>query len=321
MPAVMGIVPLVVNPLFKTLQSRRVVPLFLLALAGCAGTAAKPNPPRAAEPPAAETYSGPVIDVHAHVFFDQEVAQGVNAELVPIPATLLRAAAPPQLERVGAMVMAIQPNPEKTRAQNDQLLELVAAHPKLFPVASVHPDEGDSALAELERLQKRGVRLIKLHPNTQHFDVGAAPVQKVTCKAGELGMAVIFDSTTIMDKNQMGKFLMLAVNCPTAQIVLAHMGAMDFLDTLVFDIMRIYPWYKRNIWLELSYTAHLFVDSPYREKLVWVVRKVGVDRTLFGSDFPVQLPMDAVRDVQRLGFTRSEQQQIFHDNPRALLGL
>ena len=51
-----------------------------------------------------------------------------------------------------------------------------------------------------------------------------------------------------------------------------------------------------------------------------MLRKVGTDRVVFGSDYPVDDPLEAVRAVAELGFTDEEQAAILHDNAAALLG-
>ena len=50
-------------------------------------------------------------------------------------------------------------------------------------------------------------------------------------------------------------------------------------------------------------------------------RLVGVNRILFGSDYPVLAPERAVADVFALGFEPEEERQIFHDNAAALFQL
>jgi len=40
---------------------------------------------------------------------------------------------------------------------------------------------------------------------------------------------------------------------------------------------------------------------------------------MFGSDYPVELPAEALEDVRSLGFTADEEQQILHDTAAALL--
>src|SRR5262245_55598982 len=54
-----------------------------------------------------------------------------------------------------------------TRAHNDALLALATSHPGMLPIATVHPYDGADAIAELERVARSGVRVLKLHPHTQ----------------------------------------------------------------------------------------------------------------------------------------------------------
>jgi len=48
-------------------------------------------------------------------------------------------------------------------------------------------------------------------------------------------------------------------------------------------------------------------------------KAAGVDRVVFGSDYPVDEPLTAIRAVVELGFTDEEQAAILHDNADALL--
>jgi predicted TIM-barrel fold metal-dependent hydrolase len=50
-----------------------------------------------------------------------------------------------------------------------------------------------------------------------------------------------------------------------------------------------------------------------------VLRKVGADRVVFGSDYPIDDPVQAARAVAGYGFTDAEQQAILHDNAAELL--
>jgi predicted TIM-barrel fold metal-dependent hydrolase len=226
------------------------------------------------------------------------------------------------VEKSGIIVMAPRGDLPATRALNDKVIAAArASNGRLFPIASVHPDDGAEALAEMERLRAQDVRILKLHPNTQHFDVGSPAVEAVVKKAAELGLVLLFDGYSPFDADQTGKFTLLAVKNPEARIVLAHMGGPGFHDMALFGILRQFPYYQRNLWFDLSATAHFYVDSPYEEQLAWVARKIGTDRILFGSDWPVDTPAHAVEDCQRLGFTEAEQRELFYTNALQLLGM
>jgi predicted TIM-barrel fold metal-dependent hydrolase len=131
---------------------------------------------------------------------------------------------------------------------------------------------------------------------------------------------VLFDSYKPWDANEMGKFMLLAIQHPQAKMVLAHMGYTYFREAVSFATLRRLGM-GENVWFDISAIAPTFAGSPVQAELVWTMRKVGTGRLLFGSDWPVYSPAEAVKAVRQLGFTKAEQQQIFHDNAVQLLGL
>jgi predicted TIM-barrel fold metal-dependent hydrolase len=264
-------------------------------------------------------YSGTIIDLHIHVAFEAEAATSMHRSRRILPQDLDAATSDPRLIR-GMIVMATG-GPEKTRTQNDRLIAWVADDPSKFAIGSVDPADGEAALAELDRLAKLGVRWLKLHPNTQKFDVASPAVLAVVRRAGELGMPVTFDASVVLDADQIGKFVVLATQAPNTQIVLAHMGMARFDELVTLSVLEVYPWWQRNLWLELSAIAPTFADSPRRDELVWTLRKVGIDRVLFGSDYPAFTPAESIRAVQSLGLTESELRHVFFTNAAALLGM
>jgi len=209
---------------------------------------------------------------------------------------------------------------ERTRRQNDEVMKTAAdSGGRFYPVVSVHPADGAAALAELDRVAKLGAREVKLHPNTQNFDVSDPDVGIVVEKCGELGLAILFDSYKPWDASEMCKFMLLAVEHPKTKMVLAHMGFSYFREVVAFELIRRMGM-ADNVWFDLSAIAATYAGSPIQAELVWTVRKVGTDRFLFGSDWPVYTPGEAKAAVRRLGFTYAEQKQIFHDNAAQLLG-
>ena len=88
----------------------------------------------------------------------------------------------------------------------------------------------------------------------------------------------------------------------------------------MYDILARYPWWRRNVWVDVSVTGPMLADGPFAAQFAWVLRKVGTDRVVFGSDYPVDDPLAAVRAVTGLGFTDEELAAILHDNAAGLLG-
>jgi uncharacterized protein len=268
---------------------------------------------------AADGYSGPVIDAHAHIRFGDRDAltpeQGIGTE------ALRRLDDEAGVGKSALIVMARKGQRAKTREQNNAVIAAAAAGSgRFYAVASVHPDDGADAMRELERVTKLGVKQIKLHPNTQNFDVSSPRVAAVVKKCGQLGLVVLFDSYKPWDTNQLGKLMMLAVEHPESKLVLAHMGFVQFRDTIGFATIEHYGLGK-NVWFDLSAIATTFADSPQQAELVWTIRKIGTQRFLFGSDWPIDTPAAAIAAIRKFGFTPAEEKQILHDNAASLLGL
>ena len=267
-------------------------------------------------------YTGPVIDAHAHIRLgDDDAITGVTPPH-PLGTDALRKVDDSAGVKVSALiVIARKGQPDKTRAQNDAVMAIAAASAgRFYPVVSVHPADGEAALMELERVAKLGAKEVKLHPNTQNFDVTDADVGAVLEKCGALGLAVLFDSYKPWDASEMGKLLLVAVQHPKTKLVLAHLGFTHFREAVSFELVRRLGM-AENVWFDLSAIANTYAGSPVQAELVWTIRKVGTDRVLFGTDWPVYTPSETLKAVRQMGFTKAEEKQILHDNAAQLFGL
>jgi predicted TIM-barrel fold metal-dependent hydrolase len=262
-------------------------------------------------------YLGPIIDAHTHPMLDPD-GQIVADPHPPEAYRALVEGSP--VRRAAALTIALPDDLERTRARNDAVLKLAQDSCGFFyPVCSVHPADGAPALAEVDRVADAGAQWLKLHPNTQSFDVADPAVAEVVTKAAERGLPVLFDAYSPWDANQPGKFVNLAMAVPEAKLILAHAHGPGFPQLLVYDILARYPWWGRNVWIDISATGLMLAGGPFAEQFAWVLRKVGTDRVVFGSDYPLDEPLAAAGAVAALGFTDAEQAAILHDNAAALL--
>ena len=267
---------------------------------------------------AADHYAGPIIDTHAHLRTDD--SNGLSTAH-PIGTAALRALDQAAgVQRSALIVIARQGDMAATRTLNDAAIAAAKADPEHFyPIASVHPADGDAAQVELERLAKLGVKVIKLHPNTQRFDVADPAVARVTARCGELGMAVLFDSFNPLDANELGKLMILSLQQPKTNFIFAHMGFTQFRDTLTLSTLRKLGM-GGNVWLDISAIGTAYAGSPVQPELVWTLRQHGMDHVLMGSDWPVDTPAAAIAAVRALGLSADEERLVLHDNAAKLLG-
>ena len=224
--------------------------------------------------------------------------------------------------RAAALVMAPRGDLPLTRELNDRVLELAARPGSIFyPVCSVHPSDGEAALAELRRVADLGARWLKLHPITQDFDVADPLVTSVVREATSLDIPVLFDAYCPWDPAQPGKFIQMAREIPESRLILAHAHGPNFVDLLAHDILSRFSWWPRRVWFDISATTALLANGPLIEQFVWVLRKIGIDRVLFGSDYPYDAPRVALDAVRSLNLTSEELDAVLYQNSADLLGI
>src|SRR3546814_18109563 len=93
----------------------------------------------------------------------------------------------------------------------------------MIAIATVHPYDGDAALAEIDRVAARGVRLLKIHPHTHKFDAADPRVLAPAKHAGDKGMIVVMANATIVPRDN-EKLFNLELAAPTTQFCFCHMG-------------------------------------------------------------------------------------------------
>jgi uncharacterized protein len=261
-------------------------------------------------------YDGPVIDAHTHPLLYPEGQIGAAHP----PEDYRRRAAGSAVTRAAALVIAPRGDLAQTRRRNDATLRLAReSEGFFFPVCSVHPSDGAAALAEVERVAAAGCPWLKLHPNNQRFDVADPAVADVVRRAAGLGLPVLFDAYAPWDADQPGKFVRLLMAVPEARLILAHAHGPSFPQLLVYDLLAPYPWFRRQVWVDISATANLLAGGPFAEQFVWVLRKFGMDRVVYGSDYPVGDPVDDLEAAKGLGFDDAELAAVLYDNAAALL--
>lgn len=257
-----------------------------------------------------------VFDTHVHLYDGEASLRAYQADV---------AASKLDLAGFGAMwfggpQMALQGNPAKVQADNDAHLTLAAKYPKMMPIATVHPYDGQAALEEISRVADRGVKVLKLHPHTQRFDADDPRVLALVKQAGTLGLVVLMDNANILPGDS-EKLFNLAVKAPNTKFMFAHMGALNFRFWNMLALARTAEnFFADNIYFDISGTVVLVADSPVEAEFVWTLRNVGTDHVLLGSDYP-QLPLGkTVEALKRLGLTAEETSNILSGNARRLFG-
>ena len=258
-----------------------------------------------------------VVDTHVHLHKDEASLAEYRAQLK---------AAGQSVDAFGAMWFggpnqALAGNPADIASRNDALIALAAKNPDMIAIATVHPYDGDAALAEVDRVAAGGVRLLKIHPHTQKFDAADPRVLTLVKHAGDRGMIVVMDNASIVPSDN-EKLFNLALAAPKTKFIFGHMGGLGFRFWNILALARTAEnLFADNIYFDISASVILAADSPIEEEYVWTIRNVGVDHVLIASDFPqISLPR-TLEAFAKLDLTDAERAKIRSGNARKLLGL
>lgn len=249
------------------------------------------------------------FDAHVHLWNGEESVREYVAQLESGGV---------DVSGFGAIHMARKGELAHTKAKNDELIALSGRYPKLMPIASVHPLDGDAAIEELKRVAALGVRAIKLHPHTQQFDVTDPRVLELCQQAGKLGIVILMDNANIVPGDSENLFN-LAVKCGGTRFVFAHMGGLNFRFWNILPLARTAKdFLMDNIYFDISATVTLMADSPLEDEFIWTIRNVGIDKVLLGSDFPQMTMAQALDALERLDLDEDEKARIRYGNARDL---
>lgn len=256
----------------------------------------------AATPPLAG--QGPLIDVHAHFFFD-----GCGrAEWDSLNQSRFRAG-----DRIGISVHIASilgswgrwsptyyASPSDTTLGNDAMRAIAAAHPaRVRWYVAVNPNDTAHALAEIDRCVGRGAIGVKLAAARRADDPLLDPIAE---RAAAGGLPVLhhiwqhrrrhWPSQDASDGVELGR---LAERHPSVSFILAHIGGGgDYRHT--FAAVRDIP----NVYLDLSGSG---VD---RGMLDDAYAAVGARRLLWGADITLCTGLAKLWALEVIGLTSDE---------------
>lgn len=199
-------------------------------------------------------------------------------------------------------------------ASENPLLEvLVSVDPALLPPASL--------VEHVRELAALGARGIKLHPVSQGFLPEDPRLSAIYEACSETGLVVLSHSGPGHHGGASARpseFAAVLERWPDLRLVLAHLGGASWVEAgalaeaypqVVFDLSEIIEWVGAP-------------NAPSSEDLVGLIRSIGVERVMFGSDFPWYDPghsADRTADLPGLG--RAELEAVLGGNATRVLGL
>ena len=170
------------------------------------------------------------------------------------------------------VVLCAATTPGQVVPANDYAVTLQRDHPEVTAFGTLHPGY-EAWESQLERLKAAGIRGLKLHPDFQHFwhsvtnFTGAAPEKNPSCP---------YKLAALLDR------------FPRLRCIAGHLGGYHQWEHSLKALVG------RDVWLDTS-SCTPFIQP---DLLKAILRKHPQDRILFGSDYPLYDPGDAMMHLQ-----------------------
>jgi predicted TIM-barrel fold metal-dependent hydrolase len=260
-----------------------------------------------------------IIDAHAHIFPDKIANKAVKAigEYYSIPmqasgtvGELLERGASIGVEKY--IIHSTATTVAQVTAINDYIAATVVQNSCFIGFGTLHPCLGEAGLAaELDRVISLGLKGIKLHPEFQGFAIDDAemmPLYKTV--EGKLPILMHMGDEN-KDSSHPSKLAAVLDRFPRLTVIAAHLGGYQMWDEAIRSLNG------RTIYVDTS--SALFALEP--SEAARIIRSYGIERVLFGTDYPMWDHMEEFDRFMKLDLTDEEREAILWKNAARLLGI
>lgn len=252
-----------------------------------------------------------IADIHAHIF-PHKLAEKASASIGSFYGTHTGHLASvetllPLEAQAGITYCAVSSSAtsaSQVRHINDFIASEVQAHSNLIGLGTLFPTmEGWEA--EVERMVALGLRGVKIHPDFQHIPIDlpeAVPMYRAVAKAG---LPVLFHmGDARYDYSSPQRLTNLVRQVPDLIAIAAHFGGWQAWDKS-YDHVQ-----PENVFYDTS-SSLMFLG---KERALDFLDKLGAQRFLFGTDFPMWTPAEELQRFLDLGLEEALQAQILFGN-------
>ena len=250
-------------------------------------------------------------DAHAHIY-PGKIAEKATASVgdfyhipmqnVGLPHVLAQRGGEAGIDRF--LVCSVATKVEQVRSINQFIQDKCQKYPQFIGLGAWHQDITDIS-GEMDDIQARGLRGIKLHPDFQEFMIDDPKMLDVYKEAHRRGLPILFHTGDSRTEFSSPHRLMNVIDkLPDFTCIAAHLGGYSEWEEARRELSGT------NVYIDTS--SSLFKISP--EEAKENIAHFGVDHTMFGTDFPMWDPKEELERFFALGFSQEENQAMLYDN-------
>lgn len=258
-----------------------------------------------------------VIDAHAHIYPSKIASKAVDAVgdfyLVDMYGKgtaehLLSSCDKAPITHF--IVHSVATTAKSVETINDFIAEQCQLHPEFIGFMTMHQDYPNPE-KEIERAIGLGLHGMKLHADTQKVNMDDPRLMNIyEMLEGRLPL-VVHTGDYRYDYSHPRRLLNVLKTFPHLVVDAAHFGGWS-MPEIGYDVLH-----HENLFIDVS-SSMMFLGNRRTEELV---RMWGIDRVMFGSDFPMWDPAHEYDTLTSLSFTDDELDKLLWHNAERFAGV
>lgn len=257
-----------------------------------------------------------IIDFHAHIYPEKIAEKAVESvgEFYGIPMDCQGTAKAliSQGEKCGAtgyVVQSVALTPNRVEAINDYIASECKAHKEFYGFGTIHADY-ENKLQEVERMLSLGLRGVKIHPDTQMFNMDDEKMFELYDFLRENDLPILIHCGDYRyDYSHPRRLKNILKQFPGLTVIGAHFGGWSVFD-LAYEYLK-----DENCYIDTSSSLFMLGERRAEE----LIKAYGAERVLFGTDFPMWDMESELKHIYNMNLSDDEKHLILHKNAKRIL--
>lgn len=257
-----------------------------------------------------------IIDFHTHAYIDRIASRSVKTVSEHYSKPVSGNGTIGNLEECAKdggvdyiLVLPVAPRASQVVPLNNWLAKRITDH--VLGFGCLHP-KYKHLEEEAARIKTLGLRGIKLHPDFQQVNADDPSMDKVYDLAVQEHLPVLIHAGDVQTTySNPARIANVMKRFPEMTLIVPHLGGYSEWDEAERYIIG------KDCYIDTSSSLWALPPEKSRE----LILKHGVDRVLFGTDYPLTSQIEEIRYFKRLHLTEEAEKRILFENAKELLHL
>lgn len=208
------------------------------------------------------------------------------------------------------VLLPVAMRPDRARHINDFILQTIAEEPRFFGFGTVHAAM-DNLMDEVDYILQKGLRGIKMHPDSQVFSIDDERLFPVYEHIQGRLPVILHMGDHRFDYSHPARLRHVLELFPKLQVIAAHFGAYEIYEEAYTQLK------DKDCFFDVS-SSLMFMDEGVAENYI---NRYGAERFVYGSDYPMWDPVVEMARFLKLKLTDDQFEQIANKTAKAILKL